>query len=74
LKGARNSTAAASDRRAPVVCSDHEFSDMSSPWLGLIEMGVVLLFGVGWGVLELVGLRLDRKRKEEAKRDKDQYA
>jgi hypothetical protein len=37
-------------------------------------MGVVLLFGVGWGVLELVGLRLDRKRKEEAKRDKDQYA
>jgi hypothetical protein len=47
---------------------------MSSPWLGLIEMGVVLLFGVGWGVLELVGLRLDRKREEEAKRDKDRYA
>jgi hypothetical protein len=37
---------------------------MDSPWLGFIEMGVVLLFGLGWGVLELVGLRLDRKRKE----------
>jgi hypothetical protein len=40
-----------------------------SPWLGLIEMGVVLMFGIGWGVLELVGLRLDRKRKE---RERDQ--
>jgi hypothetical protein len=47
---------------------------MSSPWLGLIEMGVVLVFAVGWGILELVGLRLDRKRKEAAKRDKDPYA
>ena len=37
---------------------------MDSPWLGFIEMGVVLLFGLGWGILELVGLRLDRKRKE----------
>lgn len=33
--------------------------------LGLIEMGVVLLFGLGWGILELVGLRLDRKRKAQ---------
>jgi hypothetical protein len=40
-----------------------------SPWLGFIEMGVVLLFGLGWGVLELVGLRLDRKRKEERERN-----
>jgi len=40
-----------------------------SPWLGFIEMGVVLMFGIGWGVLELVGLRLDRKRKE---RERDQ--
>jgi hypothetical protein len=39
-----------------------------SPWLGFIEMGVVLIFGVGWGILELVGLRLDRKRKEERER------
>ena len=37
---------------------------MDSPWLGFIEMGVVLMFGLGWGVLELVGLRLDRKRRE----------
>jgi hypothetical protein len=35
-----------------------------SPWLGFIEMGVVLMFGIGWGIMELVGLRLDRKRKE----------
>jgi hypothetical protein len=40
-----------------------------SPWLGFIEMGVVLMFGVGWGILELVGLRLDRKRKQ---RERDQ--
>jgi hypothetical protein len=40
-----------------------------SPWLGFIEMGVVLMFGIGWGILELVGLRLDRKRKE---RERDQ--
>lgn len=37
-------------------------------WLGLIEMLVVLLFGVGWGILELVGLRLDRKKREAAER------
>ncbi len=41
-----------------------------SPWLGFIEMGVVLMFGVGWGILELVGLRLDRKRKQEHGRKK----
>jgi hypothetical protein len=43
----------------------------SFPWLGLIEMGVVLMFGVGLGVIELVGLRLDRKRKEEKERSKE---
>jgi hypothetical protein len=31
-------------------------------WLGLIELLVVLLFALGWGILELVGLRLDRER------------
>jgi len=36
--------------------------------LGLIEMGVVLLFGLGWAVLELVSLRLDRKRKDESEK------
>lgn len=40
----------------------------SQSWLGLIEMFVVLLFGVGWGILELVGLRLDRKKREAAER------
>lgn len=40
-----------------------------SPWLGLIEFGVVLMFGLGWGILELVELQLDRKRKEERERN-----
>jgi hypothetical protein len=39
-----------------------------SPWLGLIEFGVVLMFGLAWGIMELVGLRLDRKRKDERER------
>jgi hypothetical protein len=29
---------------------------------GLIELFVVLMFAVGWGVLELVILRMDRRR------------
>jgi hypothetical protein len=41
---------------------------MESGWLGLIELGVVLAFALGWAVLELVGLRLDRRRREEAER------
>jgi hypothetical protein len=45
---------------------------MNSAWLGFIEMGVVLMFGLGWGILELVGLRLDRKRKQKADSGKDQ--
>jgi hypothetical protein len=36
--------------------------------LGLIELIVVLMFAVGWGVLELVTLRMDRRRCEEASR------
>jgi hypothetical protein len=31
--------------------------------LGLIELFVVLMFATGWGVLELVVLRMDRRRK-----------
>jgi hypothetical protein len=42
----------------------------SSPWLGLIEMGVVLMFALGWGIVELVGLRLDRERREQQDRSK----
>jgi len=33
------------------------------PWLGLIELFVVLSFAVGWGILELVALRMDRHKK-----------
>jgi hypothetical protein len=38
---------------------------MDTRWLGLIELGVVLLCLVGWGILELVCRRLDRKREIE---------
>jgi len=34
-----------------------------------IEMFVVFAFAIGWGILELVGMRLDKKRKEERKRE-----
>lgn len=37
----------------------------SNSWLGLIELFVVLAFVLGWGILELVGLRLDRQREAE---------
>ncbi len=37
---------------------------MKFSWLAFTEMFVVLGFGLGWAVLELVGLRLDRKRRE----------
>ncbi len=33
-----------------------------------IELIVIVLFLLGWGVLELVGRRLDKRREEEAKR------
>jgi hypothetical protein len=33
-------------------------------YLGLIELFVVFAFVIGWGILELVGLRLDRKRQQ----------
>lgn len=41
-------------------------------WGGLIELVLVLCFVLGWGVLELRGLRLDKKAadKARAKRDK----
>jgi hypothetical protein len=34
-------------------------------YLGFIEFFVVALFAMAWGVLELVGRRLDRKREAE---------
>jgi hypothetical protein len=36
-------------------------------WLGFIEMFVVLAFALGWGVLELVALRLDKQREKAVK-------
>jgi hypothetical protein len=41
---------------------------MEFSFLGFMEMFIVLAFAVGWAVLELVGLRFDRRRKEEAKK------
>jgi hypothetical protein len=32
-------------------------------WLGLLELLIVFGFALGWGVLELVALRLDKKRE-----------
>jgi hypothetical protein len=43
---------------------------VDSPWLGLIELAVVLLFALGWAILELVGLRLDRQRKAQSQNRK----
>jgi hypothetical protein len=39
---------------------------MHRPWLGLIELLVVLSFAAGWGILELVALRMDRRRRLRA--------
>lgn len=35
---------------------------MTHAWAGLIELFVVLLFVVGWGILELVTLRIERRK------------
>jgi hypothetical protein len=39
-------------------------------YLGFIEFFVVVLFGIAWGILELVGRRLDKRK--EAERAKQQ--
>lgn len=39
---------------------------------GLIEFSVVVAFALGWGILELLGLRLDKKREEEKRRLADE--
>jgi hypothetical protein len=41
-------------------------------WLGFIEFFVVALFAMAWGVLELLGRRLDKKKEAERARDKSQ--
>jgi hypothetical protein len=38
---------------------------MKDSLLGFMEMFIILAFALGWGVLELVGLRLDKKRAAE---------
>jgi hypothetical protein len=38
-------------------------------WGGLIEIFVVLMFAAGWGILELVTLRMDRRRSSESQGD-----
>ena len=44
-------------------------------WVGLLELFVALGFALGFGILELVALRLDRQRKAreaEAAQSEDQ--
>ena len=41
---------------------------MENGLLAFMEMFIILAFALGWGVLELVTLRLDRKRKAEQER------
>jgi hypothetical protein len=38
-------------------------------YLGFVEFFVVGLFAIVWGVLELVGRRLDRKKEAERARE-----
>jgi hypothetical protein len=41
---------------------------MENGLLAFTEMFIILAFALGWGVLELVTLRLDRKRQAERER------
>ena len=38
---------------------------MENSWLALLELFIGAGILLGWAVIELVGLRLDRKREEE---------
>ena len=40
-------------------------------YLGFIEFFVVAMFVMAWGVLELVGRRLDKKKEAERAKEKD---
>jgi hypothetical protein len=42
---------------------------VTSRWLGLIELCLVLGVAVGWGLLELAALRLDRRKSERKSRE-----
>ncbi len=39
-------------------------------YLGFIEFFVVALFAMAWGILELVGRRLDKKKEAERAKQK----
>jgi hypothetical protein len=41
---------------------------MENGFLAFMEMFIILAFALGWGVLELVTLRLDRKREAARER------
>ncbi|HXI06386.1 MAG: hypothetical protein ACRC1G_17720 [Bradyrhizobium sp.] len=43
-------------------------------YLGFIEFFVVALFAAAWGILELVGRRLDRKKEAERAREQEPVA
>jgi hypothetical protein len=38
-------------------------------YLGFIEFFVVALFALCWGILEMVGRRLDKKKEAERRRE-----
>jgi hypothetical protein len=40
-------------------------------YLGFIEFFVVLMFAIAWGILELVGRRLDRKKEAERRKEQN---
>ena len=39
-------------------------------YLGFVEFFVVALFAMAWGILELVGRRLDRKKEAERAKER----
>jgi len=43
-------------------------------YLGFVEFFVVSLFAMAWGVLELVGRRLDRKKEMERAKEQNPAA
>jgi hypothetical protein len=40
-------------------------------YLGFIEFFVVAMFVMAWGVLEMLGRRLDRKKEAEQAKERD---
>lgn len=42
---------------------------MDNSWLALLELLIGAMILLGWSVIELVSLRLDRRREEEKARE-----